>query len=59
MALKHNEIANFIFKIADKVLRGPFKPKEYGDVILPFILLRRLDCVLEEHKDTVIGLHNE
>lgn len=59
MAIDHSEISNFIFKIADKVLRGPFKQKEYGDVILPFILLRRLDCVLEEHKDTVIELHNE
>jgi type I restriction enzyme M protein len=59
MSLSHNEIANFIFKIADKVLRGPFKEKEYGAVILPFILLRRLDCVLEEHKDKVIELHKE
>jgi len=55
----HSEISSFVFKIADKVLRGPFKQKEYGDVILPFIVLRRLDCVLEPHKDTVINLYNE
>ena len=59
MSVNHSEISSFVFKIADKVLRGPFKPKEYGDVILPFIVLRRLDCVLEEHKDNVIKLYNE
>ena len=34
--------------------RGAFKQHEYGDVILPFVVLRRLDCVLEPHKDQVI-----
>jgi len=32
---------------ADNVLRCLFKPHEYGDVILPFVILRRLDCVIE------------
>ena len=46
--------ANFIWQVADDILRGTFKPHEYGDVILPFVVLRRLDCVFEPHKDQVI-----
>ena len=46
--------ANFIWNVADDVLRGTFKAHEYGDVILPFVVLRRLDAVLETHKDEVI-----
>ncbi len=48
------EKANFIWEVADDILRGIFKQHEYGDVILPFVVLRRLDCVLEDLKDTVI-----
>ena len=47
--------ANFIWQVADDILRGSFKQHEYGDVILPFVVLRRLDCVFEEHKDAVIA----
>lgn len=36
---------NFIWNIAES-LRGPFKPAEYGSVVLPFTVLRRLDAVL-------------
>jgi len=39
--------------VADDVLRGLFKPHEYGDVILPFVILRRLDCVIEPRKDEI------
>ena len=59
MQASHSEISSFIWNVADDVLRGLFKPHEYGDIILPFTVLRRLDCVLEEHKDTVIDLHKE
>mgnify|MGYP001296147670 CR=1 FL=1 len=45
--------ANFIWQVADDILRGSFKQHEYGDVILPFVVLRRLDCVLEPKKDEV------
>ena len=38
--------ADLIWKIAD-LLRGPYQPNQYGDVILPFTILRRLDCILE------------
>ncbi len=51
--------ANFIWQVADDILRGSFKQHEYGDVILPFVVLRRLDCVLEEHKDAVIATYKE
>lgn len=52
-------IESFIWGICDDVLRGLFKQHEYGDVILPFLVLRRLDCVQEEHKDEVVKLYNE
>jgi type I restriction enzyme M protein len=59
MSVNHSEISSFIWNVCDDVLRGLFKPHEYGDIILPFTVLRRLDCVLEKHKYTVINLHNE
>lgn len=43
----------FIWSVAD-LLRGDYKPHEYGQVILPLTVLRRLDCVLEPTKDAVI-----
>ena len=46
--------ANFVWQVADDILRGAFKQHEYGEVILPFVVLRRLDCVLEDCKDAVI-----
>ncbi len=48
------EKANFIWQVADDILRGAFKQHEYGDVILPFVVLRRLDCVYEPRKPYVI-----
>ncbi len=44
--------ADLIWKVAD-TLRSIYKPAEYGKVILPFILLRRLDCVLAPNQDKV------
>jgi len=37
---------SFIWSVAD-LLRGPYKPPQYGRFILPLTVLRRLDCVLE------------
>jgi len=48
------EIANFIWSVAD-LLRGDYKQAEYGKVILPFTILRRLDCVLEPTKPKVLA----
>jgi len=47
------EYANFIWSIAD-LLRGDYKQSDYGKVILPFTVLRRLDCVLEPTKAAVL-----
>ena len=47
------ETANFIWSIAD-LLRGDYKQSDYGKVILPLVVLRRLDCVLEGTKDKVL-----
>ncbi len=47
------ESANFIWSIAD-LLRGDYKQSDYGKVILPFTVLRRLDCVLQESKEDVL-----
>lgn len=55
----HQEISSFIWNVCDDVLRGLFKQHEYGDVILPFVVLRRLDCVLEPNKDKVVELFND
>ena len=55
----YNEISSFIWNVCDDVLRGLFKQHEYGDVILPFVVLRRLDCVLEGKKDEIINVHRE
>lgn len=48
------EIATFIWSVAD-LLRGDYKQAEYGKVILPFTILRRLDCVLESTKEKVLA----
>jgi type I restriction enzyme M protein len=55
----YNEISSFIWNVCDDVLRGVFKQHDYGDVILPFVVLRRLDCVLEPHKDDVYKIYQE
>jgi len=49
---KHQELAGFIWSVAD-LLRGDYKQSEYGKVILPLTVLRRLDCVLEPTKAKV------
>jgi len=54
-----NEISSFIWNVCDDVLRGSFKQHEYGDVILPFVLLRRLDCVIEPKKDEIVQIHKD
>ena len=52
-----NNLSSLIWSSADDVLRGLFKPSEYGRVILPFVVMRRLDCVLEPKKDEVYRLY--
>jgi type I restriction enzyme M protein len=47
-----SKLGNFVWGIADQ-LRGVYKPHQYGGVILPFTILRRLDCVLASARDEV------
>ncbi len=53
VSAKAKTLANFVWQIAE-TLRGDFKQSEYGKVILPFVVLRRLDCILEPSKDAVL-----
>lgn len=47
---------SFIWSVAD-LIRGPYRPNQYKDVMLPLTVLRRLDCVLEPTKDKVLTEH--
>lgn len=55
----YQEISSFIWSVCDDELRGLFKPHEYGEIILPFVTLRRLDCLIEPHKDEVVNLYQD
>jgi type I restriction enzyme M protein len=50
--------AAFIWSVAD-LLRGDYKQSEYGKVVMPLTVLRRLDCVLEPTKATVLERHKK
>ena len=50
----HNQIVNFIWNIADDVLRDVYTRGKYRDIILPFTVLRRLDALLVPTKESVI-----
>lgn len=52
--MNHQALSSFIWSVAD-LLRGDYKQSEYGKVILPFTVLRRLDCVLESTKPDVLS----
>ena len=51
-----NWIANYIWGIADDVLRDLYVRGKYRDVILPMTVLRRLDAVLENSKQAVLDM---
>lgn len=52
--MNQQELSSLIWSVAD-LLRGDFRPAEYGRIILPFTVLRRLDCVLEPTKSAVVA----
>jgi len=52
--MNHQALSSFIWSVAD-LLRGDYKQSEYGRVILPFTVLRRLDSVLEATKPAVLA----
>lgn len=57
--MKYQEISSLVWNICDDVLRGLFHQYQYGEVILPFIVLRRLDCIIEPYKDELVKTYNE
>ena len=58
MTQNTNNLATYIWSLAD-LLRGDFKQSQYGRVILPFTLLRRLECVLEPTKPAVLAAYEK
>ncbi len=52
--MSNTSLSSFIWSVAD-LLRGDYKQSDYGKVILPFTVLRRLDCVLAPTKDQVLA----
>ncbi|HVM14798.1 MAG TPA: type I restriction-modification system subunit M N-terminal domain-containing protein, partial [Egibacteraceae bacterium] len=54
MIYHHREAVGFIWAIAD-LLRGTYKAHDYGDVILPLVVLRRLDQALADTKQAVLA----
>jgi type I restriction enzyme M protein len=52
--MSQQNLSSFLWSVAD-LLRGDYKQSEYGKVILPFTVLRRLDCVLESTKEAVLA----
>jgi type I restriction enzyme M protein len=56
--MNQQELSSLIWSVAD-LLRGDFKPHEYGRVILPFTVLRRLDCVLAPTKVAVLKAYED
>lgn len=62
MAEQHasREIANFIWNnIANKILWNKIKKGKFSDVIFPFTVLRRLDCILEPNQERVLEAYNK
>ena len=56
--MNQQSLSSLIWSVAD-LLRGDFKQSEYGRAILPFIVLRRLDCVLAPTKKEVLSEHDK
>lgn len=56
--INFSDKVTFIWNIAE-LLRGPYKPHQYGRIIIPMTVLRRLDCVLEPTKDAVLARAKE
>ena len=58
MAENFSTTAAFIWSVAD-LLRGDFRQSQYGRIILPFTLLRRLECVLAPTKAAVLAEYDK
>ena len=58
MTINFSQTAAFLWSVAD-LLRGDFKQSQYGRIILPFTLLRRLECVIQKDKAAVLAKYAE
>lgn len=56
--IQHSDKVSFIWSVAD-LLRGRYKSHRYSEVILPFTVLRRVDCVLKDTHDDVLQAHRQ
>ena len=52
-------VARIVWETADKYLRGIVEETEYGDYILPFTVLRRLECLLDPTKAELVPFVND
>ena len=59
MTANHSLIVNFIWQIADDVLRDHFESTKYRDVILPMTVLARIDAALLDTKSKVLAENNK
>ena len=57
--MENQNLSSLIWSTADDILRGDFKASEYGRIILAFVVLRRLDCVLEPQKQKAYDLYKK
>ena len=55
----YKEISLFIINTCNLIIRDTFKRHEHGDLILPFIVLRRMDLVIEQRKDEIVKIHDQ
>ena len=55
MAYTHTEAVNFIWSVADIIRDAGYHQSDYGDLILPFVVLRRLDQASLQTRDTALG----
>lgn len=55
----HRPDVSFVWNITDVVLRDTFKKSEIGDVILPFVVLQRMDCILEPYNKAVRATYEQ
>ena len=57
--MEKQNLSSLIWSTADELLRGDFKASEYGRIILAFVVLRRLDCVIEPQKKKAFELYKK
>jgi len=56
---QHNMIVNFIWSVTDDCLRDVYVRGKYRDVILPLVVIRRIDAILEPTKADVLRLKEQ